>query len=143
MKAGLGSVITAATEATKQLGAPSPLHIAISLAVGVLIALAAGTLHRSDRPIPASPVRYSVQAAIMRAGIACFGTASLVLAMLMSPQPGVSLLNLLISTVAATIYGLLAYFDDSTVQASIWRGATAAASAVGIGQAFLALYTGR
>ncbi|MGW9400629.1 hypothetical protein [Streptomyces sp. NPDC055642] len=143
MKAGLGSVVTAATEITKQFDAPRPLHVAFSLTVGVLTSLAAGTLHRSDRPIPANPVRYSIQAAMMRAGIALFGTTSLVLSMLMSPQPSVSLLILLVAAVTATIYGLLAYFDENTVQASIWRGATAAASTVGLGQAFLALYSGR
>ncbi|USQ89889.1 hypothetical protein NFX46_40100 (plasmid) [Streptomyces phaeoluteigriseus] len=137
MKAGLGSVITVAGTAAE---GPRSLDIAISLAVGVLVALAAGLLHRSDRPDPAVAVTYSPYAAVMRAGLALFGTASLMLAVLMSPQQGVSFLVLLLSAVAGVVYGLLAYCDSSTLQAAIWKGATVTASATALGQAFLALY---
>ncbi|MGW0545218.1 hypothetical protein ACWD0D_33710 [Streptomyces griseoincarnatus] len=144
MNTELGSVMTVAMKATEQTETPRPLHIAVSLTVGVLFAIILGILHRKDRPaavIPLTlPPKYSVQAAVMRAGIALFATASLMLATLRSPQQGASFLILLLSTVAGAIYGLLAHGDNSSVQAAIWRGATVAASAGGLGQAFLALY---
>ncbi|WP_406278667.1 hypothetical protein OHT93_37660 [Streptomyces sp. NBC_00191] len=142
MKAGLGSVITAAANATQQAASPRPLHIALSLTVGVLAALVAGVLHRSDRPDPSRASTYSLQAAFMRAGIALFGGACLTLATLMSPHQGVGLLILLMSVVAGVVYGLLAYFDISTLQTSVWKGATMTASAAALGQAVLALYGG-
>ncbi|MFB8137516.1 hypothetical protein [Streptomyces mirabilis] len=142
MKAELGFVFAATAKTAEKIDAPSSLQIAVSLTVGVLVALTAGFLHWSDRPDPSVAVTYSPQAAVMRAGIALFGTASLMLATLMGPQQGVSFLILLLSVVAGVVYGLLAYFDVSTLQASIWKGATVTASAVGLGQAFLALYGG-
>ncbi|MER5200994.1 hypothetical protein ACWD3J_46410 [Streptomyces sp. NPDC002755] len=142
MKAGFGSVITAAEKAAEGAGGPRSLDIAISLTVGVLVALAAGLLHRSDRPDPAVAVTYSGYAAVMRAGLVLFGTASLMLAILMSPQQGVSFLVLLLSAVAGVVYGLLAYYDSSTLQAAIWQGTKVTASAAALGQAFLALYGG-
>lgn len=142
MRAGFGFVVTAAGKAAESTGAPRALDIAVSLTVGVLVALVAGLLHRSDRPDPAVAVTYSAYAAVMRAGITLFGTASLVLAALMSPQQGVGFLVSLLSAVAGAVYGLLASCDSSTVQAAIWQGAKAAASAAALGQAFLALYEG-
>lgn len=64
------------------------------------------------------------------------------LATLMSQHQGVSFLILLLSAVAGVAYGLLAFYDVSTLQASLWKGATVAASAVALGQGFLALYGG-
>ncbi|TKT06588.1 hypothetical protein E4U92_26335 [Streptomyces galbus] len=78
----------------------------------------------------------------MRASITLFGTASLTLVALMSPQQGVGALVLLLSAVAGAVYGVLASCDSSTVQAAIWQGVKATASAAGLGQAFLALYGG-
>ncbi|MFD5819345.1 hypothetical protein [Streptomyces sp. NPDC127038] len=140
MKLGLGSVTTMAGKAAESASGPSALDIAVSLTVGVLVALAAGLLHRSDRPDPAVAVTYSPYAAVMRAGLALFGTASLTLAILMSPQQGVSFLVLLLSAVAGAVYGLLTHCDSSTLQAAIWQGAKVTASAAALGQAFLALY---
>lgn len=134
-------LIAAVTETAEKIDTPTPLQIAISLTIGTLIALAAGFLHRSDRPAPTS-ARYSRQAAVMRAGIALFSSASLMLATLMSQHQGVSFLILLLSAVAGVAYGLLAFYDVSTLQASLWKGATVAASAVALGQGFLALYGG-
>lgn len=146
MREKIDSAIVMAIESVEKVGAPRPLHIAISLTVGMLVALVAGILHRSDRPNPATP-HYSVQSAVMRAGVALFGVATLTLATLMSPESETSFLILLLSAVAASVYGLLAYFDTTapsrTIQAAIWRGATVAASASGLGQTFLALYSGR
>ncbi|MFF6896132.1 hypothetical protein ACFY8Z_36690 [Streptomyces microflavus] len=139
MKTGLGTAIVVAAKAAEQIETPRPLHIAISLAVGVLVAITAGKLHRSDRPLTSQP-RYSIQAAVMRAGIALFGTAALILATLRSPQQGASFLILLLAAVTGVAYGLLSHADAS-IQASIWKGATVAASACGLGQAFLALYS--
>ncbi|MEU8653744.1 hypothetical protein [Streptomyces sp. NPDC048737] len=140
MKASIKSAAAVAAKAAENGDAPRPLHIAISLALGVLVAIAAGFLHRSDRPDPLIAVTYSPQAALMRAGIALFGTAFLTLATLMSDEQGVSFLIVLLSVAAGSLYGALAYFDVSTLQASIWKGATATASAMAMGQAFLALY---
>ncbi|MFE1928447.1 hypothetical protein ACFW91_38595, partial [Streptomyces asoensis] len=95
MKAGLGSVVTMAGKAAESAGGPRALDIAVALTVGVLVALAAGLLHRSDSPDPAVAVTFSSYAAVMRAGLALFGTASLTLAILMSAQQGVSFLVLL------------------------------------------------
>ncbi|MEU5257213.1 hypothetical protein [Streptomyces longwoodensis] len=134
MKAGLGSVVTAAVSA----GGPRALDIAIALTVGVLMALIAGLLHRSDRPDPAVAVTYSAYAAVMRASITLFGTASLTLAALMSPQQGAGALVLLLSAVAGAVYGVLASCDSSTVGGDL-AGRKATASAAGLGQAFLAL----
>lgn len=139
MREGFGSVVMMAAEATQKMGTPRPLHIALSLSMGVLVALVAGFLHRSDRPVPFSP-RYSVPAAVMRAGIALLGTASLILAALMSPQQGISFLVLVLSAVVGAVYGLLAFYDSSTIQAALWRGATATAAAGALGQTFVALY---
>ncbi|MGW1365015.1 hypothetical protein ACWCQP_47450 [Streptomyces chartreusis] len=133
------ALAAAVTQTTEKIDAPSPLQIAVALTVGVLVALAAGFLHRSDRPTPTSS-RHSKQASAMRAGIALFGSASLTLATLVSPHQDVSLLILLLSAAAGAIYGLLAFYDTNTIQAAVWRGATAAASATTLGQAFLALY---
>ncbi|MBT1090533.1 hypothetical protein ACF063_35420 [Streptomyces chartreusis] len=142
MKVGLGSVITVAGKAAAGVDGPRSLDIAISLTIGLLVALAAGLLHRSDRPDPAVAVTYSGYAAVMRAGLALFGTASLMLAILMSPQQGVSFLVLLLSAAAGAVYGLLAHCDSSTFQAAIWKGATVTVSAAALGQAFLAFYGG-
>ncbi|WP_331739488.1 hypothetical protein OG613_43770 (plasmid) [Streptomyces sp. NBC_00015] len=142
MKAGFGSVVIEVGEAAAGAGGPRSLDIAVSLTVGVLVALAAGLLHRSDRPDPAVAVTYSSYAATMRAGLALFGTASLMLAILMSPQQGVSFLVLLLSAVAGVVYGLLAHCDSSTLRAAIWQGAKVTASAAALGQTFLALYGG-
>ncbi|MGJ5763309.1 hypothetical protein [Streptomyces galbus] len=142
MKAGLESFVTAAGKAAESAGGPRALDIAIALTVGVLMALMAGLLHRSDRPDPAVAVTYSAYAAVMRASITLFGTASLTLVALMSPQQGVGALVLLLSAVAGAVYGVLASCDSSTVQAAIWQGVKATASAAGLGQAFLALYGG-
>ncbi|MFC7993174.1 hypothetical protein ACFUV2_28175 [Streptomyces pilosus] len=139
MNDGFDTVVAMAVEATGKAEGPSPLHISLSLSVGVLIALAAGFLHRADRPDPSRP-RYSVPAAVMRAGITLFGAAFLMLGTLMCPQRGANFLVLLLSSVAGVIYGLLAYYDNNTVQTAIWRGATIAGTASGLGQAFLALY---
>ncbi|KRD17879.1 hypothetical protein [Streptomyces sp. Root264] len=140
MRTGLGSFVTVAGKVVEGAGGPRALDIAISLTVGVLVALTVGLLHRSDRPDPAVAVTYSPYAAVMRAGLALFGTASLMLAILMSPQQGVSFLVLLLSAVAGAVYGLLAYGDSSTLQAAIWQGVKVTASAAGLGQAFMALY---
>ncbi|MER6433953.1 hypothetical protein ABT272_40565 [Streptomyces sp900105245] len=130
-----------ALAAAEKIAAPQPIHIAISLTVGLLFAIAAGALHRSDRPDPTLPDKYSIYAAVMRAGVTLFGTSSLVLTALISPRRSESLLVLLLSAAAAAIFGLLARLDQSTIQAAIWRGATIGASASAFGQAFLTLYT--
>lgn len=142
MKIETGSAVMSAAQG---MGAPDPLHISVSLTVGVLVALAAGILHRSDAPDPAFPtVRYSVPAAVARAGIALCGTASLTLSILMSKERGTSLLILLVSAVAGVVYGLLTHYDstasNSGIRSAIWRGLTATASACALGQGFLALY---
>ncbi|MFJ9641391.1 hypothetical protein [Streptomyces sp. NPDC101178] len=145
MKTQGNSLVSIATNAAEQAQEPRPLYIAVSLTIGVLIALAVGILHRTDIPDPAAPtITYSLQAALMKAGIALFSVAFLTLTFLMSPERGASCLILLISTVAGASYGLLARHDTTspnrTVQTVLLRGATLAASAAGLGQAFLALY---
>ncbi|WP_331751264.1 hypothetical protein OID55_41490 (plasmid) [Streptomyces sp. NBC_00715] len=140
MNPELGSLITAAAKTADKADGPTPLQIAASLTVGFIIAIAAGFLHRSDRPDPSLTVTYSPQAAVMRAGIALFGSAFLALATLMAPRQDVSMLILLVSAAGGVIYGLLGYYDVSTLQAAIWKGARVTASAAALGQAFLAFY---
>lgn len=139
MKTGFESAITTAVQAMGNGSGPRPLHIAISLALGVLTALAAGSLHRSDRPNPLAP-NFSVQAVIKRAGATLFGTAPLTLTLLRSQEQGITILILLLAAIGGVGWGLLTYFDDSTLQTAIWKGAKAAASAVAAGQAYWALY---
>jgi len=121
--------------------------MATALAVGVLAALVAGIVHRTDRPaaVPflATPAQYSIQDAFMRAGTALFGASMLTLTSLMVPATDTSVFILLAATIPAVIYGLLAASGSnrSSVQAAIWRGAKVFAAVVGAAHAVLALYT--
>ena len=127
-------VVSMTMKAAEQAEGPRPLYIAISVTLGFLVALTTGILHRTDTPDPAVPtIKYSIQAAVMKAGIALFSTASVTLTILISPERGTSCLILLISAVVGVSYGLLARFDTTspnrTVQTAILRGATLAVSA--------------
>ncbi|WP_432029849.1 hypothetical protein [Streptomyces sp. 1222.5] len=118
------------------------MHIGISLAVGVLLALATGFLHRTDRLNPLAP-NYSIQSATKRGIATLFGTTPLVLSLLRSPDQTATFFILLLAAIAGVVWALLTYFDTTTPQttrAAIWKGAKATAAALAAGQAFLALY---
>ncbi|CAO0830932.1 hypothetical protein SMICM17S_12408 [Streptomyces microflavus] len=140
----LNTAIAATQVVGEKMEAPRPIDMASALVIGVLAAIAAGILHRTDRPtaLPflAPPRRYSIQQALMRAGTAFFGSSMLTLASLMVPATDTSVFILLTAAIPSVVYGLLAN-SESSVQTAIWKGAKAFAAVATVGHTLLALYT--
>lgn len=118
--------------------------IALSLALGVLFALAFGLLHRADiQPGPLSPpARNTVKQALMRAGQVLLGSTGISLATLMATPKDASALIALAAVICGLLYGFLAS-ERTTVRTAIWKGAQAFAAVSTAGHALLTYWLAR
>ncbi|MGW2203227.1 hypothetical protein [Streptomyces sp. NPDC001774] len=117
----------------------------ISIALGVLLGLVFGLLHRADLRSSSNPpntnASYSAREALMRTGQGFIGTTVLAMATLTATPPAASILIALTAAICGLLYGALSH-GHATTRAAIWKGALAFAGVSGAGHTLLAYWPG-